>query len=222
MNEIIKDFTNKYGSFLYNGVFYLRGWIDGSSLNLMRDWFNVPNRKLYFAHIANPSVSENKLTFEYTTYEGKKRNAKTVTIVGYDPACTINDKIFSFKNIPYFEVIIKSADWLVDEELSGAKDGVIYCVLDLFKLGRLNFNEQLRFKGEGLFSYFERELKSGKLHIPQYDDTLTVYRACKESNPEIYWYGLWSMTKQEPLNRIDFSEKFFENFSEKVLTNLRE
>lgn len=222
MNEIIKDFTNKYGSFLYNDVFYLRGWAEGNSLCLMRDWFNVINRKFYFAHIINPNVSDNKLTFEYVTYKGKKRYVTTITILGYEPACEISNKTFSFKNIPYFEAIIRNVDWLVDKELSGVKDGVIYCVLDLFKLGKLDFNEQLAFKDEGLFTYFEREIKAGKLHIPQYDDTLTVYQACKEGCSDSNWYGLWSMTKQEPLNRLEFEENFSEKFLKKVLTNLCE
>lgn len=221
--EQIRDFTSSYGSFLCNqygeDIYYMRGWTDENGICLQQDWFNVLCKKLFFAKIGEIKITNNKMTFDYIIYEGKRRNVSEVTITGYDPVCDINNKKFPFKNIYCFETIIRNADWLVDEDLSGVKDGTIYCVLDLFRLGSLDYNEV---KGTELIGFFERDFKAGKLHIPQFDDTLTIYRACNENDSKNNWYGLWSMTKQSPLNRLEFEdEKFSENFSKKVLTNVR-
>ena len=216
--EQIKGFMNTHGSFLFNQngeeTYFMRGWLDGNRICLMQDWFDVLNTSLYLAHILDVTVSDNKLDFLYVTYEGKRRSETPITITGYNPVCEINDKIFPFKNIYYFEQIIRTDDNLVDEKFSGTKDGVIYCVLDLFRIGRLDFSN----KGKGDFVYFDRELKAGKLHTPQFKDTLTVYKACVKGKPESTWYGLWSVTKQIPLNRIEFTEKISEKILKKVLT----
>ena len=216
--ERIKGFMDEHSSFLLDQdgeeTYCMRGWLTGDKICLMRDWFDVLHRSLYFAHILNATVSDNKLDFLYVTCEGESRKETPVTITGYDPVCEINDKVFPFKNIYYFEPIIRNADWLVDEEMSGVKDGIIYCVLDLFRLGRLDFDN-----GNSTdFRYLDRDLKAGRLHTPQFNDTLTIYRACRENGLGDSWYGLWSVTKQIPLNRLDFEEKFSEKILKKVLT----
>lgn len=216
--ERIKGFMEEHGSFLLNQdgeeTYCMRGWLTGDSICLMRDWFDVLHRSLYFAHILNATVSDDKLDFLYVTYEGESRKEAPVTITGYNPVCNINDKIFPFENIYYFEPIVNANDKLVDMRFSGTKDGVIYCVLDLFRMGRLDFFH----KSVGDFGYFDKDLKAEKLHTPQFNDTLTVYKACEKGKPEITWYGLWSVTKQIPLNRIEFTEKISEKILKKVLT----
>jgi len=218
--DTIIDFVNKHDSFVSDGIYYLRGQLKGDRLCLIRDWFDIFGRVFYLIDISNATVSDDKLNFNYVTYKGKDKVISSIEITGYDAACEINNKMFSFKNIPYLETIIKYAEWIVDEEFSGKKDGVIYCVLDLFRLGKLDFNESVENKSE-LFGYFDKTVKARMLHTDQFDDTLTVYRACKENNPKNAWYGLWSVTKQIPLNRIEFSQKISEKISKKVLTNVR-
>lgn len=216
--EQIKGFMNAHGSFLLNQngeeTYCMRGWFNGNRICLMQDWFDVLNTSLNLAHILDATVSDNKLDFLYITYKGEERSEIPVTITGYNPVCEINDKVFPFNNIYYFESIIRTDDKLVDKNFSGTKDGIIYCVLDLFRLGRLDFSH----KRTGDFGYFDRDLKAGKLHTPQFKDTLTIYNACEKGKPENNWYGLWSITKQIPLNRIEFTEKISEKILKKVLT----
>ena len=218
----IERFMKEYGSFTINGIYYIRGWFDieHRKLHFMKDWFNVCHKIIDIMEITDVSVSGNELRFNLPVYE-EERTVVPVTIAGYKAICDINDKIFSLVNAVNFEPIIQHDDSLVDEEYSGKKDGVIYCVLDLFRLGRIDFNDAVRNNKTEMLGEFSRKL-ARKLHINKYaNDTLTIYHACKENSPSEQWYGLWSITKQEPLNRIDFSEKISEKFLKKVLTKER-
>ena len=218
----LRDFMNEYKSFVMNDVYYMRGWIDEKNLCLMRDWFDVLYTTIHLADISNATVSSNELTLNYIVYEDNNKKEMSISIIGYDAICEINDKIFPFKNIYRFEDYIWDSLKLVDEEYSGKMNGNIYCVLDLFRLGRLNFNEITRLKKPELFGYFSKELKAGKLHTNNFNDTLTIYHACEDADPYNNWYGLWSVTKQIPLTRIEFSEKISKKFLKKVLTNSEE
>lgn len=218
----IERFMKEYGSFTIDGIYYIRGWFDieHRKLHFMKDWFNVCHKIIDIMEITDVSVSGNELRFNLPVYEAE-RTVVPVTIAGYKAICDINDKIFSLVNAVNFEPIIQHDDSLVDEEYSGKKDGVIYCVLDLFRLGRIDFNDAVWNNKTETLGEFSRKL-ARKLHINKYaNDTLTIYHACKENSPSEQWYGLWSITKQEPLNRIDFSEKISEKFLKKVLTKVR-
>lgn len=219
---IIERFMKEYGSFTIDSIYYIRGWFDieHRKLHFMKDWFNVCHKIIDIMEITDVSVSGNELKFNLPVYEAE-RTAVPITIAGYKAICDINDKIFSLVNTVNFEPIIQHDDSLVDEEYSGKKDGVIYCVLDLFRLGRIDFNDAAWNNKTEMLGEFSRKL-ARKLHINKYaNDTLTIYHACKENSPSEQWYGLWSITKQEPLNRIDFSEKISEKFLKKVLTKER-
>lgn len=218
----IERFMKEYGSFTIDGIYYIRGWLDieRKKLHFMKDWFNVCHKIIDIMEITNVSISGNELRFSLPVYEAE-RTVVPVIIAGYKAICDINDKIFPLVNAVNFEPIIQYEDSLVDEEYSGKKDGVIYCVLDLFRLGRIDFNDAVRNNKIEMLGEFSRKL-ARKLHINKYaNDTLTIYHACKENSPSEQWYGLWSITKQEPLNRIDFSEKISEKISKKVLTKVR-
>ena len=220
VEDKIRKFFEDYKSFTVDDVYYMRGWLTDNKICLMRDWFNVLPTAYYFIKISDVKVSDNKLTLTYKNYEGKREVVTEVEITGYNAICEINDKQFPFCNVYYLESIVKYADWLVDKKFSGKMKGNIYCVLDLFRLGRLDFNENVEGRAE-CFGYFEKTIKAGVLHTIQFNDTLTLYRACKERDPQIMWYGLWSVSKQIPLNKIEFSEKISEKILKKVLTNAR-
>lgn len=217
--ETIREFLNNHQSFVLNDTYYMRGWTDEKNFSLMRDWFDVFHTNFNLSDISNAAVSDDTLTFDYVMYEGAEKKETSVSVKGYDAICEINDKVFSFKDIYRFEDYIWNSIDLVDEEYSGTMDGNIYCVLDLFRLGRLDFDETVRLKQPELFGYFTKELKAGKLHTNDFDDTLTIYHACKDDDPFDNWYGLWSVTRQIPLTRIEFSEKNSKKYLKKVLTN---
>lgn len=218
----LREFMSEHKSYVMDGVYYMRGWINGKNMCLMRDWFDVLYKNICLSDVSNVSVSDNELSFNLTVYENNNKKEMAMTITGYDAICEINDKMFPFKNIYRFEDYIWDSLDLVDEEYSGKMSGNIYCVLDLFRLGRLDFNEITRLKKPELFGYFTKELKAGKLHTNNFNDTLTIYHACEEADPYNNWYGLWSVTKQIPLTRIEFSEKISKKFLKKVLTKSKE
>lgn len=219
MSGTIERFMREYGSFTIDGAYYMRGWadIERRKLHFMKDWFDVCHKIIDCTEIIDVVASENGLSFNLPVY-GEERTVLPVTIAGYKAICDINDKIFSLVNAVNFESIIQNDDTLVDEEYSGKKDGVVYCVLDLFRLGRIDFDETVRNNRTEMLGEFSRKL-ARTLHINKYaGDTLTIYHACKEGKSSEHWYGLWSMTKQEPLNRVEFSEKISEKFFKKLLT----
>lgn len=219
MSGTIERFMREYGSFTIDGAYYMRGWtdIERRKLHFMKDWFDVCHKIIDCTEITDVVASENELSFNLPVY-GEERTVLPVTIAGYKAICDINDKIFSLVNAVNFESIIQNDDTLVDEEYSGKKDGIVYCVLDLFRLGRIDFDETVRNNRTEILGEFSRKL-ARTLHINKYaGDTLTIYHACKEGKSSEHWYGLWSMTKQEPLNRVEFSEKISEKFFKKLLT----
>lgn len=219
MVRTIEEFMRENGSFTMDGVYYMRGWLDIETrkIHLMKDWFDVCHKIIDTTEVTDVIISKNELRFNLPVYD-TERTIVPVIIAGYKAICDINNKIFPLVNAVNFESIIQYNDTLVDNEYSGKKDGVIYCVLDLFRLGRINFNEIVKNNRTEMLGEFNRKL-ARMLHINKHsDDTLTIYHACNENKPTERWYGLWSMTKQEPLNRIEFSEKFSEKFFKKPLT----
>ena len=53
----LRDFMSKHKSFVMNDVYYMRGWIDGKNLCLMRDWFDVLYKTICLSDVSNVSVS---------------------------------------------------------------------------------------------------------------------------------------------------------------------
>lgn len=213
--SIIKTFFKKYGSFLLrvnNGTaekekFCMRGKTDSDLIYLYKDWFDLGGTVFPFSETDNVSVTDNLLQFRSIDYHGNDKVNVSVSITGYEPICDINERTFDIFDTRYLERIIKEADFLVDTKYSGVKDGIIYCVLDLYRLGMVQSKKSLSMTISRLYDYFY-DYKSSKLHLYDYKDTVTLYRACKEDDPADNWFGLWSVTKQEPLNRVEFDFRY--------------
>ena len=209
--SIIKDFFKKHGSFLLkvnNGTaeeetYCMRGKTDSNLIYLYKDWFDLGGKVFPFSESDNVTVKDNLLQFRSIDYHGNDRINVSVSITGYKPVCDINGRIFDIFETRYLERIISEADFLVDTKYSGVKDGIIYCVLDLYRLGMVQPKKSLSITQSRLYEYFY-QYKTDKLHLYDYKDTVTLYRACKEDDPADNWFGLWSVTKQEPLNRVEF------------------
>lgn len=213
--SIIKTFFKKYGSFLLkvnNGTaekekFCMRGKTDSDLIYLYKDWFDLGGTVFPFSETDNVSVTDNLLQFRSIDYHGNDKINVSVTLTGYDPICDLNDREFDIFDTRYLERIIRENDFLVDTEYSGIKDGIIYCVLDLYRLGMVQSKKSLSMTISRLYDYFY-DYKSSKLHLYDYKDTVTLYHACKDNNPAENWFGLWSVTKQEPLNRVEFDFRY--------------
>lgn len=213
--SIIKTFFKKYGSFLLkvnNGTaekekFCMRGKTDSDLIYLYKDWFDLGGTVFPFSETDNVSVTDNLLQFRSIDYHGNDKINVSVSITGYEPICDINGRTFDIFETRYLERIIKEADFLVDTKYSGVKDGIIYCVLDLYRLGMVQSKKSLSMTISRLYDYFY-DYKSSKLHLYDYKDTVTLYHACKDNNPAENWFGLWSVTKQEPLNRVEFDFRY--------------
>lgn len=213
--SIIKTFFKEYGSFLLkvnDGTaekekFCMRGKTDSDLIYLYKDWFDLGGTVFPFAESENVTVKNNVLQFRSIDYHGNDKINVSVTLTGYDPICDLNDREFDIFDTRYLERIIRENDFLVDTEYSGIKDGIIYCVLDLFRLGQVKPKKSLSVTISRLYEYFY-DYKSSKLHLYDYKDTVTLYHACKDNNPAENWFGLWSVTKQEPLNRVEFDFRY--------------
>lgn len=75
----------------------------------------------------------------------------------------------------------------------------------MFRLGQVKPNRSLYTSRQ--YEYFY-DYKANKLHLYDYKDTVTLYHACKDDDPAENWFGLWSVTKQEPLNRVAFDFRY--------------
>lgn len=228
--SIIKYFFKEYGSFLLKVTdgttekekYCMRGRIDSNLIYFYKDWFDLGGTVFPFNESENVTVKDNVLQFRSIDYHGNDKINVSVTLTGYDPICDLNDREFDIFDTRYLERIIRENDFLVDTEYSGIKDGIIYCVLDLFRLGQVKPNRSLYTSRQ--YEYFY-DYKANKLHLYDYKDTITLYHACKENNPAENWFGLWSVTKQEPLNRVEFDfrytdEQIYQDLISKLKTEI--